>query len=405
MSEVAKKRKYKTRFPIFIVSIILQALIIASIVHAGALTSVSSFGSNPGNLKMYRYVPDNMPDEKAPLVVSLHGCKQSASIYATNGWKNMAEKLKFYVLFPEQSKANNPNHCFNWFDSGDTRRGFGEAQSIITMIDKMKSEYPIDEKRVFIEGLSAGGYMTSIMLAAYPDVFAGGAINAGGPAYCASSMIDAFSCMNPGKDKTPRQWGDLVRTQGYRGYTGPWPIVSIWHGTNDYTVNNTNQRELVDQWTNIHGIDQVVDNEDPVKGYPHKEYHDAAHKVRVETYSIEGMGHATAVDPDFYEANGCGKTSDYIADKDICSVYYIARFWGLTPKTPTEIHCKEWVDTLADHESDGRAYSKRSWWWIWMRKTYYAKGTDIRLEGSSRSTVTLHAKADEPGRFYLGQCD
>src|SRR3954452_22108957 len=37
------------------------------------LTAVASFGSNPGNLKMWKYVPAGMP-ANAPLVVAMHGC-------------------------------------------------------------------------------------------------------------------------------------------------------------------------------------------------------------------------------------------------------------------------------------------------------------------------------------------
>jgi hypothetical protein len=43
-------------------------------------------------------------------------------------------------------------------------------------------------------GLSAGGGMTSDMLADYPDVFAGGAIDSGLPAQCATSLTATTSC-------------------------------------------------------------------------------------------------------------------------------------------------------------------------------------------------------------------
>jgi poly(3-hydroxybutyrate) depolymerase len=49
------------------------------------------------------------------------------------------------------------------------------------MVEKMASDHGVDGTRVFVTGLSAGGAMTSVMLANYPDVFAGGAIIAGLP--------------------------------------------------------------------------------------------------------------------------------------------------------------------------------------------------------------------------------
>lgn len=299
---------------------------------AWALTEVSNFGSNPGNLRMYRYVPSNLP-ASAPLVVALHGCIQSAANYDDEtGWVKLADQYQFALLLPEQKDTNNSNRCFNWFESGDIQRGQGEALSIKQMVDKMKSDYPIATRRVYVTGLSAGGAMASVMLATYPDVFAGGAIVAGIPYQCATSVSDAFNCMNPGKTLNPDQWGDKVR-QAYSGYQGPWPIVSIWHGDADYTVKLANLTESLKQWTNVHGIDRLADREEKVAGYPHKVYQDASGNALVETYTITGMAHGTPIDPGAGEKQ-CGKPGAFILDKDICSSYYISQFWGLISPTP-----------------------------------------------------------------------
>ncbi|MFY0580729.1 PHB depolymerase family esterase [Cystobacter fuscus] len=204
-----------------------------------ALTQVTSFGSNPGNLKMWKHVPADMP-ANAPLVVALHGCTQTAAAYTNTGWNALADQLKFYVVYPEQLSANNQNVCFNWFEPGDIARGSGEALSIKQMVDKMKADASIDPSRVFVTGLSAGAAMSHVMAATYPDVFSGAAIMAGIPYKCATTMTDAFSCMSPGVSKTPDQWASLVRG-AYSGYTGAYPKISLWHGTSDYTVKNTNR--------------------------------------------------------------------------------------------------------------------------------------------------------------------
>ncbi|WP_233261427.1 PHB depolymerase family esterase [Vitiosangium sp. GDMCC 1.1324] len=298
-------------------------------VHS-ALTQVTSFGTNPGNLKMWKYVPAGVP-ANAPLVVAMHGCTQTADAYTNTGWNALADQLKFYVLYPEQLSSNNQNTCFNWFEPGDIARGQGEALSIKQMVDKMKTDYSIDASRVFVTGLSAGAAMTHVMAAAYPDVFAGAASMAGIPYKCATSMTDAFTCMSPGVDKTPQQWGDLVRN-AYSGYTGRYPKISIWHGTSDYTVKNTNQTEAVEQWTTVHGIDMKEDVSDTVAGYPHKVYKDAAGNALVETYAITGMGHGTPIDPATKfpgTSVACGTAGAYVLDTDICSTWYVAKFFGL----------------------------------------------------------------------------
>ncbi|RKH35888.1 esterase [Corallococcus praedator] len=295
-----------------------------------ALTQVTSFGTNPGNLRMWTHVPASMP-ANAPLVVALHGCTQSAAAYAATGWTALADPLKFYVVYPEQVSGNNSTSCFNWFEPGDTARGQGEALSIKQMVDHMKATYSIDPGRVFVTGLSAGGAMTHVMAATYPDVFAGAAVMAGIPYKCATSMTGGFSCMSPGVDKTPTAWRDLVRG-AFPSYTGAYPRVSIWHGTSDFTVKNSNLTEGVEQWTAVHGIDQTEDLSETVAGYPHKVYTDAAGKALVESYSLTGMGHGTPIDPAFRFPGttvACGTAGAYVLDTDICSTWYVAKFFGL----------------------------------------------------------------------------
>ena len=100
------------------------------------------------------------------LVVVLHGCTQTAAGYDLGaGWSTLAERYGFVLLLPEQTPANNPKTCFNWFLPGDTARDRGEALSIRQMIEKTIGAHGVDRKRVFITGLSAGGAMTAAMLA------------------------------------------------------------------------------------------------------------------------------------------------------------------------------------------------------------------------------------------------
>ena len=296
-----------------------------------ALTQVTGFGTNPGNLLMFRHVPAGVP-ANAPLVVVLHGCTQTAAGMEGSGWTAAANLYKFYVVYPQQQSANNGGSCFNWFQAEDFSRGQGEALSIKQMVDAMKSAYSIDPARVYVAGFSAGAYMTPALLASYPDVFSAGSINAGGPFRCALSSNEGFNCMNPGVDKTPAAWGDLVRG-AYSSYTGPRPRVSIWHGTSDFTVRPMNMTEAMEQWTNVHGIDQTADTTETVAGFPHKVYRNSAGTALVETWELTNMGHGVAIDPQFSfpgSTTACGATGAYLSDVNICAVYHQAQFFGLT---------------------------------------------------------------------------
>jgi poly(hydroxyalkanoate) depolymerase family esterase len=299
-----------------------------------ALTEVSSFGSNPGNLKMFVYRPANLAVSR-PLVVALHGCTQQASSYGeAPGWIKFAEKYRFALLLPQQQQGNNSSKCFNWFQSTDIERDNGEALSIKQMIDRIKTDASSDPARVYVTGLSAGAAMTAVMMATYPEVFAGGAIIAGIPYKCATTVNEALTqCgvstsgqLSSMKDLTPAQWGNLVRSASSQG--GAYPPVSLWQGTSDTTVNPQDQRELMEQWTNALGIGQTPSSEDTINGNAHKVYTDSAGKAILETVLIQGMAHGTPIAPGTGDQQ-CGTAAPYILDVGVCSSYYISKFWGL----------------------------------------------------------------------------
>jgi Esterase PHB depolymerase len=62
----------------------------------------SGFGSNPGNLRMFSYVPASLLPGAA-LIVVLHGCKQRAVTFARDaGWLALASRSRVALLLPEQ---------------------------------------------------------------------------------------------------------------------------------------------------------------------------------------------------------------------------------------------------------------------------------------------------------------
>ncbi|WP_326794274.1 extracellular catalytic domain type 1 short-chain-length polyhydroxyalkanoate depolymerase [Streptomyces sp. NBC_01808] len=298
--------------------------------HASAAVSlekVSNFGSNPGALNMYVYKPSSAP-EKAPVVVALHGCTQDAQGYADHsGLPEMADKHGFIVVFGEQTSSNNLNKCFNWFQSADIKHGQGEAASIAQMVEHAGSAYGADTGKAYVTGLSAGGAMTSVMLAAYPDVFKAGAVVAGLPYDC-STGSSPYTCMSPGVDKTPDEWAQRVH-DGYPGYSGTYPRIAIWHGDNDTTVVPKNADELRDQWTAVHGLGQTPDKTGSIgpNGTKQEQYLAGDGSVAVEVDKVPGINHGTPVDPGSGEQQ-CGQAGAYFLDS-ICSSHFITDFFGL----------------------------------------------------------------------------
>jgi poly(hydroxyalkanoate) depolymerase family esterase len=292
-----------------------------------ALVEVTGFGANPGDLRMFSYVPGELR-QKPALVVVLHGCGQTAAGYDLGaGWSTLAKRFGFALLMPEQRPSNNANGCFNWFNPEDTARECGEACSIRQMIARMVGDHGIDENSIYVTGLSAGGAMTSVMLATYPDIFAGGAVIAGLPFGVATNVREALNGMFQSSSRSAGELGDLVRNASH--HNGPWPKLSVWHGSADRTVNPANADEIVKQWLDVHHLPSVPMSEATVDGYPRQIWWNADGETIVESYTITDMAHGTplgiADNDEHYGAQGA-----FLIEAGISSSYHIANFFGLT---------------------------------------------------------------------------
>ncbi len=293
------------------------------------LSDLPAFGGNPGNLRARIYLPEDLP-AGAPLVVVLHGCTQNAAGYDEgSGWSRLADRHGFALLLPEQQRANNSNLCFNWFQPGDATRGSGEAESIRQMVERVVQLHALDRSRVFVTGLSAGGAMASVMLATYPELFAGGAVIAGLAYGCATDLGEALACMGGRGRASSADLGAAVRAAS--PHRGPWPRVSVWHGSSDHIVNSGNGDDVVQQWLSVHGLVGTRGILDRVDGYPRRQWRGPDGRVMVEQMEITGMGHGTPLAPG--QADGqSGVAGPHMLDVAISSTDRIAEFWGITGK-------------------------------------------------------------------------
>jgi poly(hydroxyalkanoate) depolymerase family esterase len=221
------------------------------------LFEMADFGSNPGRLSMFVHLPPASVPAGRPLIVLLHGCGQSAASFAAEaGWIELADRLGIPLVLPEQSGENNRGRCFNWFRPTHVSRGSGEALSIHQMVLTAVERFGCDPGRIFIAGLSAGGAMAAALLAAYPDVFAAGAVVAGVPVGAASGVSEALVRMaEAGPARSRDGWAQQVRDAAPDSYAGPWPRISIWHGAADDVVDPANARLLAEQWSAVHALD------------------------------------------------------------------------------------------------------------------------------------------------------
>ena len=361
------------------------SLIFYSNSYSQELKRIHHFGKNKGHLKMYLHAPPAIDASKAiPLVVVLHGCLQcAASVSHQSGWNKLADAHDFYVLYPQQRSVNNPAKCFKWYKRKHISKNRGENSSIKSMIDFMKTNYSIDSTKVFITGLSAGGAMSVIMMADYPETFNAGAVFAGAPYKVATSLIPAAMTFFGWRIKTPEQWGNLVRKQN-PNYIGDYPKMIIYQGNNDWIVNKKNGVELMKQWTNVHHtstvpseiIQHYVGNTDIERSvFRDKEKRDA-----VIFYKINKLSHALLVDPGKCNLQG-GRTGIFSKDKNYLSTLFTAYDFGLIP-TPTisgkkTVQAKEQNITFKVPFKDGAKYE-------W---TYPADCEVIKNDGTNSITL------------------
>ncbi len=292
----------------------------------GSLAEVVGFGANLGDLRMLTFLPEAMVRRPA-LVVVLHGCTQTAAGYDLGtGWSELAEEYGFALLFPEQKQGNNPRLCFNWFQNGDIRRGSGEAASIREMIEVMIVEHGVDRERIFITGLSAGGAMAGVMLAAYPEMFAAGGMIAGLPYAVATSVQQALHSMYSGDRRTAADWGDLVR--GASVHRGPWPRISVWQGDADTTVVPMNAGEIVKQWADVHGLPAEPTERASEGRFSTAVWRDASGRPTIESVTLQGMAHGAPLAVGVGAERG-GAAGPFLLDVGLSSTHQLARFFGL----------------------------------------------------------------------------
>lgn len=280
-------------------------------------------GDNPGELRAYRYRPEGLKPG-APLVVVLHGCTQSAAAYDLgSGWSRLADRHGFALLFPEQQRSNNANLCFNWFEPNDIRRDAGEACSIAQMIAGTITGYGLDRRRVFVTGLSAGGAMAAVMLATYPELFAGGAVIAGLPYGSASSLPEALERMRG--QGLPREAALLQAVRSASPHAGPWPMLSVWHAQQDHVVVAAAGEAVLSQWRGLHGLAERPSQIVSIGQHRRRIWRDAGGVARLEAFTVTGIGHGTPLDT----GDGIGLPGPYMLPAGLSSTRHIAAFWGI----------------------------------------------------------------------------
>ena len=249
-----------------------------------------SFTGAAGTRTYKIYVPARYAgasSENVPMVVMLHGCTQSPDDFAAGTRMNtFADEHGFVVIYPAQSASANIQKCWNWFRTEDQAREVGEPAIIAGITREVASTYPIDKRRIFVAGMSAGAAMAVILGTTYPDLFAAVGAHSGLAYGAAHDLPSAFGAMHGGSD--------LPRAMPDAGVAVP---TIVFHGDGDHTVDAHNATTIVEQATARH--DNANLREDATTGiaaggrtYSRTAYTDMSDRVVAEQWTLHGAGHA-----------------------------------------------------------------------------------------------------------------
>lgn len=202
-------------------------------VPQGARYETRSFTSPHGARDYRLFLPSNLAAGPKGLIVMLHGCTQDPDDFACGTDMNShAERSGMIVIYPHQTRAQNPQGCWNWFRPEDQRAEAGEAALLAALTRAVAAEFSVPEDSIFAAGLSAGGAMAATLAATHPSLFAAVGIHSGLPHGIAHDIPSAFGAM---------------RGQGGRSSTKAAGSVRmiVFHGAADATVHPSNAQRLV----------------------------------------------------------------------------------------------------------------------------------------------------------------
>lgn len=192
------------------------------------------------------------------------------------------------MLYPDLVAATHPLQCWRFYDPLEFQRGIGDADGIAGLTRAALARWSVDAERIYVVGMSAGGYMASILGAAYPDLYtaigiaeAGGyGMGFGGVAQSAGPVL-----------LRPELFAQLAYAQmGPRARVVP---ALNFQGSEDTTAPPATGEHAVQQWVMTNNLVLSGDTQAPLPLTP-SATHDAA---------VAG-GYAYRVD-DYVDTHGC----------------------------------------------------------------------------------------------------
>jgi poly(hydroxyalkanoate) depolymerase family esterase len=231
------------------------------------------------------YIPQGYTRwKRRPLVVLLHGCRQTPEDFATGTRIAVqADRHGWLVLVPRQTAKCNPWSCWNWFDKRTTAGG-GEAAIVAAQVRSVSRAFRAHPRRIFAAGMSAGGALAAVLGVQHSDVFAGVLVHSGLACGAAASPLTALDVMAHGADGP---YEDLALAARARNAGRIVPLLAIYGGR-DEIVGEINTTQLLRQYLLLNGrLDPAASHSDlPPPDEQASLERDGAHVASTSSYYL-----------------------------------------------------------------------------------------------------------------------
>ena len=168
-----------------IICIILALVLLCVPLSASASVNVYSdskaeFFVNGEDILLYRLVlpEDYNSNNTYPLILFLHGAGERGSDNTkqlNNCVQNIANSAPNAIIVAPQCTEGNQWVDTPWSNvsySTDTVAESNELQMVMMLLEKLKKEYSVDKDRIYVSGISMGGFGTWDLITRHPNTFA-----------------------------------------------------------------------------------------------------------------------------------------------------------------------------------------------------------------------------------------
>jgi polyhydroxybutyrate depolymerase len=237
--------------------------------------------------KIVTYIPANNTSERMPLVIALHGgFATPKSMFRLADFRPIADKERFIVVCPASKRM--------WHDGADNK-GIDDVKFIDQVISHVIKKYKADPERVYITGISNGGFMTTRLACEIPNRIA------------AIAVVAATLDVGEGYD-----------------VKSPMPVIYM-HGTTDPIVGYNggklfgrkmySHKDVIEKWVKMNRCDpeplktDIPDNSHDGTEIFKQEYVNRATGLKVISYGIGNGGHTWPGGRQYFPEFIIGKTT------------------------------------------------------------------------------------------------